>query len=80
MANKTKAQNAEALKAAGISLRSFLIPILCARNGISEGHYANMKKKGLGAQETDLDGVRVVTPEHETEWLQKLAAASEAAE
>jgi hypothetical protein len=80
MANKTKAENAAALKAAGISRRSFPIPVLCARNGISPGHYANMKKKGLGPKETDLDGVTVVTEEHETEWLQERAAASEAAE
>jgi hypothetical protein len=78
--NKTKAEHAAALKAAGIPQRSFLIPMLCARNGISRGHYDNMKKKGLGPKETDLDGVKVVTEEDETQWLQERAAASEAAE
>ena len=80
MANKTKAENAEALKAAGISRRSFPISVLCARNGISPGHYAAMRKKGLGPKETNLDGVVVITEEHETEWLRKRATASEAAE
>ena len=40
----------------------------------------NMRRKGLGPIETDLDGHKVVTEEHEAEWLRKRAAASATAE
>jgi hypothetical protein len=79
MSNRTKAENAAALKAAGIPQKSFSIPTLCARNDISVGHYMNMRRKGLGPIETDLDGHKVITEEHEAQWLRERAAASAAA-
>ena len=80
MANHSKAENAAALKAAGIPQKSFSIPMLCARNGISEGLYAKLKKQGKGAKEIDLLGRKIVTEAAEEEWLRERAAASEAAE
>ena len=76
MPNKSKAVNAAALLAAGIPRKSFSIPELCARNGISPGLYAKLKKQGKGADEIDLLGRIVITDEAEAEWLRKRAADS----
>ena len=80
MANNTKAENAAALKAAGIPQRSFSIPIFCARHDISPGHYANLRKHKMGPKETDLLGRKVITDRDEEEWLRERAAASATAE
>ena len=74
MPSKSKAANAAALRSAGIPRKSYSIPELCARNGISEGLYAKLKKQGKGAKETRLLDRTVVTDVHEEEWLQERAA------
>ena len=76
MANKSKAENAAALLSAGIPRKSWSIPELCARNGISPGLYAKLKKQGKGAKETHVLGRITVTDVHEAEWLEELAADS----
>jgi hypothetical protein len=77
MPSKSKSVNAAALLAAGIPRKSWSIPELCARSGISEGLYAKLKKQGKGAKETHLLDRTVVTDVHEAEWLEELAADSE---
>jgi hypothetical protein len=79
MANQTKAKGAEALQIAGIPVNAFSIPVLCARNSISEGLYRKLRKRGKGARETRLLGRTIVTAEDEAAWLEALAAESESA-
>jgi len=76
MANKSKAENAAALLAAGIPRRSWSIPEFCARHGISPGLYAKLKKLGLGPDETELLDRKIVTDVAEDNWLRERAAAS----
>jgi hypothetical protein len=78
MANKSKAENAAALLAAGIPRRSWSIPEFCARHGISPGLYAKLKKLGLGPDETELLDRKIVTDVAEDNWLRERAAASAA--
>lgn len=66
---KTKAENAAALAAAGIPRSAFTIPELCARAGISENLYRNLKRDGRGAKETQFGDTVRVTPEDEADWL-----------
>jgi hypothetical protein len=73
MSNKSKAA---ALLAAGISRKSYSIPEICARNGISQGLYEKLKKLGLGPQETNLLDRIVVTDDAEADWLRKRAATA----
>ena len=78
MPNKSKAENAAALLAAGIPRKSWSIPEFCARHGISPGLYAKLKKLGLGPDETDLLDRKIVTDVAEDNWLRERAAASAA--
>ena len=78
MPNKSKAENAAALLSAGIPRKSWSIPELCARNGISPGLYAKLRKQGKGAKETHLLDRTIVTDVHEAEWLEQRAADSAA--
>ena len=76
MANKSKADNAAALLSAGIPRKSFSVPEICARNGISPSFYAKLKKLGLGPVETELLDRKIVTDVAEDNWLRERAAAS----
>jgi hypothetical protein len=71
MVNQTKAKAAAALQQAGIPRRSFSRGEFCARNGISEGHYRGLRKKGLGPREIHLGDLVIITIEDETAWLKK---------
>jgi len=80
MANQTKAEAAAALQAAGIQRKSWTIPQLCARNGISEGFYRKLRKLGKGARETRILDRIIITDDDEAAWLAALAADSEPAD
>jgi hypothetical protein len=79
MPNKSKAENAAALAAAGIPRKSFTRAEFCARNSISEGLYAKLKKQGLGPREKKVLNRIIITDEAETEWLRDSGAESTAA-
>ena len=78
MPNKSKEENAEALRAAGIPRRSFSKQEFCARQGISPGLYDKMKRLGLGPREIHLLDRIIITKEDEDEWLRARKAASAA--
>jgi hypothetical protein len=71
MVRISKAKNAEKLAKAGISRRSWSKDEFCARNGISVGLYANLKKRGLGPDETEVLDRTLITVEAEDKWLRK---------
>jgi hypothetical protein len=48
----------------------------CVAHDISEGHYANLRKKGLAPDEIDVDGVIRITDEAEQRWIAARAAAA----
>jgi hypothetical protein len=74
--NQTKAEALAALERKGIQRRSFSRGEFCARNGISEGHYRGLRKKGLGPREVHLGELVIITVEDESAWLKKNAKQS----
>jgi hypothetical protein len=80
MPNKSKAENAAALLAAGIPRRSWSKPEFCARNGISPGFYDKLKKLGLGPREKHYLDRILITQEAEDAWLSEGKAANAKAE
>ena len=44
------------------------IPAFCESNAISESKYHDLKRRGLGPREIELDGRIVITPEAEADW------------
>jgi hypothetical protein len=78
MPNKSKAENAAALLAAGIPRKSWSRPEFCARHGISPGLYIKMKKLGIGPEETNLLDRVIITDTAEDKWLHERQAASAA--
>jgi hypothetical protein len=78
MPNKSKAENAAALLAAGIPRKSYSIPEFCARHGISPGLYVKMKKRKLGPREINVLDRILITDEAEADWLHEREAASAA--
>lgn len=79
MANHTKAEAAEKLKAAGISQRSFSPSQFCARHGISESMFRQLKKLGKAPREIKVLDRILITTEAEDEWLAARAAETTAA-
>jgi hypothetical protein len=49
---------------------------LCVAHGFSESHLANMRKRGTGPEEIEIDGIFRITDEAEARWLEALAAAT----
>jgi hypothetical protein len=78
MPNRSKAENAAALRSAGIPQRSFSKPQFCARHSISEGLYQKLKKSGLGPRETHVLDRIIITTEDEDDWVRERQAASAA--
>jgi hypothetical protein len=76
MADKSKAENATTLQAAGIPRKSFSEKELCARHGISPGLLRQLEKRGLGPRWTYLLRRKIITEEDEATWLRERAAAS----
>jgi hypothetical protein len=76
MPNKSKADNAAALLAAGIPRKSWSKSEFCARHGISPGLYDKMRKLGIGPEETNLLDRVIITDTAENKWLAERAAAS----
>ena len=74
MANKSKAENAAALLAAGIPRKSFSKAEFCARHGLSPGLYDKMKKLKMGPRETNVLDRIIITDEAEAEWLEERTA------
>ncbi|MEY9183134.1 hypothetical protein ABIG06_004715 [Bradyrhizobium sp. USDA 326] len=72
MATLSKAENAAALRKAGIQRKSFSRAELCARNDISPEFYKKLQRLGLGPRETQILDRFVITVEDEAAWLQKL--------
>jgi hypothetical protein len=71
MVRVSKAQNAEALAKKGIPRKSWSKDEFCARNGISVGLYDNLKKRGIGPDETEVLDRILITVEAEDKWLRK---------
>ena len=44
------------------------IPSFCESNAISESKYFDLKRKGKGPREIELDGRTIITPEAERDW------------
>ncbi|MBR0870037.1 hypothetical protein JQ633_06690 [Bradyrhizobium tropiciagri] len=78
MANKTKAERAAELQAAGIPQKAFTIPQFCARHAISEGLYQKLRDQDppLTPRETRLLDRVIITEEAETDWRREREAAS----
>jgi hypothetical protein len=75
MTNRTKAENAEALAAAGIPRKGFSIKQFCARNGdLSESFYRKMRERGLGPRETRIFDRVIITEEAEADWQRERQA------
>ena len=44
------------------------IPSFCVSNAISESLYFDLKRKGRGPREIELDGRIIITPDAEADW------------
>lgn len=73
MPNISKAQNRAALLAKGIPRKSWSKDEFCARNDISVGLYAELQKRGLGPEETEVLDRILITVEAEDRWLRRMS-------
>jgi hypothetical protein len=53
---------------AQLSLRAYTIPEFCAVHRISRAHYYILRKCGLGPDEAELLGRKIITEEAAAEW------------
>jgi hypothetical protein len=72
MVSKSKAELAK--KMSHIERRSHSRQEFCVAHGISEGHLANLRKKGTGPDEIEIDGIFRITDEAEQRWIEARAA------
>jgi hypothetical protein len=80
MANKKKAENAEAAAAAAVPRTAFSIAEFCAANDLSEGLYRKLRDIGLGPRETRIMRRVLITVEAAAAWRAAREAASAAVE
>jgi hypothetical protein len=57
---------------------AFTIQEFCDAHRISRAHYYNMKRLGLGPEETDVAGVIIITAENAGRWLRQREEAARA--
>jgi hypothetical protein len=50
------------------------IPSFCVSNAISESLYFDLKRKGRGPREIELDGRIIITPDAEADWRREREA------
>jgi hypothetical protein len=55
-------------------------PSFCESNAISESKYFDLKRKGKGPREIELDGRIIITPEAEADWRRDREAETLAAQ
>ena len=78
MPDKSKAEYAADLHAAGIKRKSFSKFEFCARHGISPSLYRALRLRGEGPRETRLGTRVLITADDEAAWLHERTAASAA--
>ncbi len=74
--DKSKAEAALALQAAGIRRKSFSREEFCARQGISPGLYRKLQAQGLGPRETRLLNRIIISIDDEAAWLRERASTA----
>lgn len=62
--------------------RSLSLNEFCYLENISKAFFFSLKKRGLGPDETDINGLKRITPEARAKWHERMAelAKSEAAQ
>jgi hypothetical protein len=57
-----------------LSIKAYTIPEFCAAHRISRAHYYILRKCGLGPDEAELLGRKIITEESAAEWRRKRTA------